>query len=68
MDDKFRGKVALITGSTNGIGLAAAHAFAKRGIHLIITGIASDEDIQKILTEIKKLVYLRIHLLNKKTT
>jgi NAD(P)-dependent dehydrogenase (short-subunit alcohol dehydrogenase family) len=32
----FSGKVALITGAANGIGLAAAEAFAARGIHLVL--------------------------------
>jgi len=35
---KLDGKVALVTGGTSGIGLAAAHALAKEGAHVYITG------------------------------
>ncbi len=35
---KLRGKVAVITGGTTGIGLAAAHLFVKEGAHVFITG------------------------------
>ena len=35
---KFDGKVALVTGGTSGIGLAAAKALAAEGAHMYITG------------------------------
>ncbi|MEX5637897.1 SDR family NAD(P)-dependent oxidoreductase [Parafrankia sp. FMc2] len=35
---EFEGKVALITGSTSGIGAATASLFASRGAHVIVTG------------------------------
>ncbi|HXI48831.1 MAG TPA: SDR family oxidoreductase [Steroidobacteraceae bacterium] len=35
---KLRGKVAVITGGTTGIGFAAADLFAKEGAHVFITG------------------------------
>ena len=34
----FSGKVALVTGSTTGIGEACAHAFAKAGASVMVTG------------------------------
>ena len=37
----LRNKVALITGSTSGIGLAAAHHLAAQGAHIIIHGLVS---------------------------
>jgi NAD(P)-dependent dehydrogenase (short-subunit alcohol dehydrogenase family) len=35
---KLQGKVAVITGGSTGIGLAAAHLFVKEGAHVFITG------------------------------
>lgn len=37
----LRNKVALITGSTSGIGLSAAHHLAAQGAHIIIHGLVS---------------------------
>jgi NAD(P)-dependent dehydrogenase (short-subunit alcohol dehydrogenase family) len=35
---RLEAKVALVTGGTSGIGLAAAKALAKEGAHVYITG------------------------------
>src|SRR5260221_12489840 len=51
----LRGKVALITGSTSGIGLGMAHVFAKNHAHVIINGLGSKEDIDKIIKELQEL-------------
>ncbi|OUS30018.1 3-hydroxybutyrate dehydrogenase [Thalassotalea sp. 42_200_T64] len=40
----LKGKVALITGSTSGIGLATAHILAEQGIDLILHGLMSEQE------------------------
>jgi NAD(P)-dependent dehydrogenase (short-subunit alcohol dehydrogenase family) len=38
MNGNFKGKVALVTGATSGIGRATAVAFGKAGANVAITG------------------------------
>ena len=40
-------KTAVVTGSTSGIGLAYARAFAKEGANVVINGFGKPEDIEK---------------------
>ncbi len=40
----LKGKTALITGSTSGIGLATAHVLAKHGINIVLHGLMTDEE------------------------
>ncbi|KAK2141717.1 hypothetical protein LSH36_1053g01000 [Paralvinella palmiformis] len=47
-------KVALVTGSTSGIGLSIAETLASRGCSLIITGFGDDEHISKITENIRR--------------
>ncbi|MFG1319572.1 3-hydroxybutyrate dehydrogenase [Xanthobacter autotrophicus] len=43
----LKGKVAVVTGSTSGIGLAYARAFAKEGANIVINGLGDAAAIEK---------------------
>lgn len=48
----FNDKVALITGSTSGIGLSMAQALVESGASVVISGFASEDEVQKILKDL----------------
>ena len=50
---KLLGKVALVTGSTSGIGLGIARRLAADGYSLIITGLGEKEEIEALIKELK---------------
>ena len=42
------GKTAVVTGSTSGIGLAIARAFASAGANIVINGMGAPADIERL--------------------
>src|ERR1700759_726580 len=50
----LKGKVALVTGSTSGIGLAIARAYAKQGANVVINGFGDKDAIEKERSGIEK--------------
>lgn len=50
------GKVALVTGSTSGIGLGIARSLAHKGCILIITGLGDQATIEGLEKEFKQYV------------
>ena len=44
----LEGKCALITGSTQGLGLAAAQRLAAAGCHIVLSGLASDAEAETV--------------------
>jgi NAD(P)-dependent dehydrogenase (short-subunit alcohol dehydrogenase family) len=44
----FAGKVALVTGGTRGLSLAAAHAFVRRGARVVISARSHDQGQQAV--------------------
>ena len=52
--DSYKGKLALVTGASTGIGYAIAKELAKRGANLIISATArSEEKLHELSSEIK---------------
>jgi 3-hydroxybutyrate dehydrogenase len=48
------GKCALVTGSTQGLGLAAARRFAAAGCHIVLNGFAEPDTISAIRKELER--------------
>ena len=48
----LEGHCALITGSTQGLGLAAAHRFAAAGCHIVLSGLATRDDAEGLVVEL----------------
>jgi 3-hydroxybutyrate dehydrogenase len=53
-DASLRGRCALITGSVHGLGLAAARRFAQAGCHVAMHGLAADDSVASLQSEIQE--------------
>jgi len=48
----LKGKSAVVTGSTSGIGLGIAHALAKEGVNIMLNGFTDETTVAKLKNEI----------------
>ena len=46
---EIKGKTAVVTGSTSGIGLSIAHALAKAGANVVLNGLGSETDNAEVI-------------------
>jgi 3-hydroxybutyrate dehydrogenase len=51
---ELSGKAAVVTGSTSGIGLGIAHAFASAGMDVMLNGFGASAEIEATRSEIEK--------------
>lgn len=55
------GKTALVTGSTSGIGLGIARAFAKEGANIVLNGFGDADAIEAARTDVEREFGVRCH-------
>jgi 3-hydroxybutyrate dehydrogenase len=53
-DKTLQGKLALVTGSTSGIGLGMARALARRGANLVINGFGDQAEIARLVDSLAR--------------
>src|SRR6185312_9652437 len=49
----LKGKTAVVTGSTSGIGHGIALALARQGVNIIVNGLGTETDNAKAIAEVK---------------
>lgn len=56
---RLNGKTAIVTGSTSGIGLGIAHAFASAGMNVVLNGFGDRESVEATRSEIERMFGVR---------
>lgn len=56
----LKGKCAVITGSTSGIGLGIAQALAAEGIHLVINGFGNTNEIEQLRAKLENTYSVKV--------
>lgn len=49
---QLKGKTAIVTGSTSGIGLAIAHGFARNGANIVMNGLGTEKDNEAAIRDV----------------
>ena len=52
-EQQLKGKTAIVTGSTSGIGLGIAEAFAGAGMNVVLNGFGDRDQIEKTRQELE---------------
>ena len=51
---ELKGKVAVITGSSKGLGRAIAERYAKEGVHVVLNYRSSEDEMKKVIQGIEE--------------
>lgn len=56
---ELAGKTAIVTGSTSGIGLGIARSFAAAGVHIVLNGFGSQDEIAAVRSDLERTFAIR---------